>query len=217
MKKLLVGCLVVLALLAVGASVVTFYLYSKVKSAVTGFAELGTVPDLEKQVHNKAAFTPPAGDLLTGDQVERLLRVQKRVRDRLGARFADFERKYDTLLKKKSNATALDAPELLSAYRDLAGAWMDGKRAQIEALNQANLSLDEYRWVRGRAYAAIGLPVMDIDVGKLVTDFRTGGNAEDAIKYEGAVGQTGPEANKTLVEPHRKQLEDNAALAMFGL
>jgi hypothetical protein len=216
-KKLLGGCLVVLALLAVGASVVTFYLYSKGKSAVSQFAEFGTVPDLEKQVHNKAAFTPPAGDLLTADQVERLLGVQKGVRDRLGARFADFERKYDTLLKKKSNATALDAPELVSAYRDLAGAWMDGKRAQVDALNQAGLSLDEYRWVRGRAYAAIGLPVMDIDVGKLVTGFRTGGNAEDAIKYEGAVGPAGPEQNKTLVEPHRKELEDNAALAMFGL
>ena len=217
MKKLLGGCLVVLALLAVGASVVTYYVYSKVKSAVSQFAEFGTVPDLEKQVHNQAAFTPPAGDLLTGDQVERLLRVQRNVRDRLGVRFADFERKYETLLKKTSDATALDAPEIVSAYRDLAGAWMDGKRAQVEALNQADLSLDEYRWVRGRAYAAIGLPVMDIDVGKLVTDFRTGGSGEDAVRYEGAVGPSGPEANKTLVEPHRKQLEDSAALAMFGL
>jgi hypothetical protein len=216
-KKLLGGCLVVLALLAVGASVVTFYLYSKVKSAVSQLAEFGTVPDLEKQVHNSSAFTPPAGDLLTADQVERLLRVQKAVRDRLGARFADFERKYDTLLKKESNATALDAPELLSAYRDLAGAWMDGKRAQIEALNQANFSLEEYRWVRARAYAAIGLPVMDIDVGKLVTDFRTGGRGEDAVRFEGAAGPSGPEPNKKLVEPHRERLEGNAALAMFGL
>ena len=72
---------------------------------------------------------------------------------------------------------------------------MDGKRAQVEALNQANLSVDEYRWVRGRAYAAIGLPVMDIDVGKLVTDFRTGGSGEDAVRYEGAVGPSGPAAS----------------------
>ena len=33
----------------------------------------------------------------------------------------------------------------------------------------------------------------------------------------GALEPAGPEANKTLVAPHKKLLEDNAALSFFGL
>ena len=33
----------------------------------------------------------------------------------------------------------------------------------------------------------------------------------------GSIGPTGPAANRKLVEPFRKQLESNLALASFGL
>jgi hypothetical protein len=65
-------------------------------------------------------------------------------------------------------------PELISAYRDLAAAYVDAKRAQVDALNLAGLSLDEYRWTRSRAYAALGMQLMDVDVSRIVEDVKAG-------------------------------------------
>lgn len=52
----------------------------------------------------------------------------------------EIEHRYRRLLAQ-DGVTAVDLPELVSAYRDLAGAYLDAKRAQVEALNRAGLSL----------------------------------------------------------------------------
>jgi hypothetical protein len=135
----------------------------------------------------------------------------------MGARFADLERRYKTLIEKKE-ATALDLPELLSAYKDLAGIWIAGKQAQVEALNAQGFSLAEYRSVRDRAYRAVGLPLMSVDVSQIIDKATRGEPVEQpAPHFEGSVGPTGPTENQKLIEAHKKKLEDNAALAIFGL
>lgn len=48
MKKAVIGCLLLLAVLAVGAGVASYLAYRKVSSTLAGFAELGTVPELER-------------------------------------------------------------------------------------------------------------------------------------------------------------------------
>ncbi len=115
--------------------------------------------------------------------------------------------------------TAFDAPAVVGAYKDLARTYVDAKKAQVEALNAANFSLSEYRWVRQQAYAAVGMPVMDFDVSKIIDDATSGRTPQQpqAPSLGGSLGPTGPEVNKTLVAPHKKQLEDNAALSFFGL
>ena len=82
-------------------------------------------------------------------------------------------REYRALLDKEK-ATALDVPALVSAYRDLAVGYVEAKQVQVDALNEAGFSLAEYRWVRSQAYAALGMPMMDMDVGKIVEDIRAG-------------------------------------------
>ena len=79
--------------------------------------------------------------------------------------------------------------------------------------------MGEYRWVRQQAYAAIGMPVMDVDVSKFIEDVTSGKTPEQqhTPSLGGSMGPTGPEVNKALVAPHKKQLEDNAALSYFGL
>ena len=111
MKKLLIGCLVLAVVLAVTAGAASYYLYRKVDSTISGFKELGTVPELERSVRNKTPFTPPASGELTGSQLNRYLAVQQQVRARLGAGGAKIEQKYKTLLAKDS-ATIVDAPVL---------------------------------------------------------------------------------------------------------
>ncbi|HJR58651.1 MAG TPA: hypothetical protein VJ813_04615 [Vicinamibacterales bacterium] len=215
MKKLAIGCGLVLLVMGVAAAGVTYYLYRQVSSTLGQFAELAQVPDLERGVRNRAPFVPPASEELTDSQIEKLVQVQGVVRRRLGERMAAFEVKYKALTQKE-NASLGDTPAMLRAYGDLAATWLDAKRGQIEALNAAGLSLDEYRWIRDQTYRALGMPFVDLDLGRLVDEARRGVTSE-AGRLRGAVGPAGPESNRSRVEKVRKQLEANLALASFGL
>ena len=175
------------------------------------------MPDIERSVRNRTAFVPPASDELTERQIETLVKIQGDVRRRLGERVAAFEAKYKTLAQKE-NASIGDAPALLRAYGDLAATWIDAKRSQVEALNAAGLSLDEYRWIRDQAYRALGQPFVDLDISRLMDDARRGiPPSETAGTLKGSMGPSGPESNRRLIERVKKQLEDNLALASFGL
>jgi hypothetical protein len=142
--------------------------------------------------------------------------VQTDVRRRLGERMRAFENKYKTMVEKR-DASLSDAPALLAAYRDLAAAWMDAKRGQVEALNKAGLSLEEYRWIRDQAYKSVGLAFVDLDVSKLVDEATRGIDSETVGRLRGALEPVGPEANRKRLERFKKFLEENVALASFGL
>lgn len=216
MKKLALGCGIVLLLCGIAAASVAYYVYRQVSPMLTQFAEFSQVPEIERAIRNRVAFTPPATGELTEQQVERLVRVQSRIRERLGERFAEFERQHRTLLDKE-RANALDLPEIFAMYRGLASAWMDAKRQQVEALNEVSFSLEEYRWVRDRAYRAIGQPFVEIDVSRIVEDMKQGMTSADPTVLRGAMGADGTDPNTTLVTRFKKHLEDNLALATLGL
>ena len=217
MKKLVIGCGVVLVLSVIAFAGVSYYVYRQARTMVAQFAELRQVPDIERDVRKKDPFVPPSSGELTESQVERLLEVQSHIRERLGARFAELEQKYKSLTDKQE-ATITDLPALMAAYRDLAAAWVDAKRSQVEALNQAALSLEEYRWIRDQAYSAIGVPFVDLDIGKLVEEIASGNSANvEPGRLRGSIGPSGPEINRKLIEKFRKQFEDNLPLASFGL
>jgi hypothetical protein len=58
---------------------------------------------------------------------------------------------------------------------------------------------------------------VDLDLGKLADQARRGVTPETPGQLRGAVGPEGPAPNRTRVEKFRKLLEDNLALASFGL
>lgn len=216
MKKIVVGCLVVLVLVGIGGAIGTYWLYRKVRGTVAEFAQFQQVPELERQVRNTTPFAPPASGELTASQVERLVKVQESVRANLGVGFGRMQERYKALAAK-SEATVVDLPEILSAYRDLASSYMDAKRAHVEALNAQGFSLDEYRWVKQQVYQALGLTYLDIDVGKLMQAVSSGAADVDPARMAGSAGPSGPDANKRLVEPYQETLVNNVALASFGL
>jgi hypothetical protein len=215
MKKVAIGCAVLLVLGMVGAGGASYVTYRKVSSTFAGFAELGSLPELERSVRNQRPFEPPAAGEPSREQVDRLLEIQQAVRARLGERADQIEHRYRRLLAKDS-ATAVDLPELISAYRDLAAAYVDAKRAQVDALNRAGLSLEEYRWTRSRAYAALGVPLMDVDVSRIIEDVKAGRQPAEPAYRLTEVSTGSPDVRK-LVEPHRNALEANVGLAFFGL
>lgn len=217
MKKLAIGCGVVLLLTGVVAAGVAYYVFRQVSSVVTQFAELGELPEIERGVRKRGPFNPPPDAILTERQVDQLVQVQQEVRRRLGEHMQAFEAKYRQLAQKEA-ATLADAPAVLRAYGDLARTWIDAKRVQVEALNTADLSLEEYRWIRDQAYRAVGQPFLDLDIAKLVEDARRGVSSSETVgQLKGAAGAAGPEANKKLIQRVKKILEDNLALASFGL
>ena len=216
MKKLAIGCGIALLVTGIAAAGVTYYIYQRVASTVSQFAELAKVPDLEREIRNRASFTPPSTEELTEAQVEKLVQVQAHVRQRIGEQMKVFETKYKALAEKQK-ADISDAPALLAAYRDLAATWIDAKRSQIEALNKANLSLDEYKWIRDQTYRALGQAFVDLDIGKMVADVQRGSTSNNPGELRGSIGPAGPEINRKIVEKFKKLLEDNIALASFGL
>jgi hypothetical protein len=217
MKKLAIGCGLVLLVLGVAAAGVAYYAYRQVSTTLAQFQEFSEVPDLERDVRNQDAFVPPASAELTDIQIDKLVKVQAEVRRRLGERMAAFEAKYKTLTEKKE-ASIADAAAILSAYGDLASTWVDAKRGQIEALNATGLSLEEYRWIRDQAYRALGQPFADLDIGKFVEDMKSGGGTSERIgELKGSIGPAGPESNRKRIERVKKLLEENLSLAAFGL
>jgi hypothetical protein len=119
----------------------------------------------------------------------------------------ELERRYQRLLARNNHD--------LSDYREYAATYLDAKRAQVDALNREGFSLEEYRWTRAQVYAALGVPLVDIDLSRIVADVKQG--RQTAPAYPMTPDTAGSAAVKELVEPHRKVLEANAALASYGL
>jgi hypothetical protein len=219
MKKLAIGCGIVLVVALIATAVGTYFVVNKVRSTVAGVAELGKVPDLERRVRTRSTFVPPDSGKLTADQVARYVAVRQQVRQKMGDRFKQIDSKYKSLMERvdRDQHTALDVPQLIGVYQELAGLYVLGKQAQVDALNAKNLSIGEYRWIQQQAYIAIGMPVMNMDVSRFIDDVKEGRTPEHPGQMALPVPSTGPDKNKALVEPHRKLLEDNASLSFFGL
>lgn len=222
MNKFAIGCVGLLGVGVVGAAGASYYAYHKVTSAVAPLAELGSLPEIEGSVRKQGPYTPPASGDPSPAQVKRLLEVQHAVRARLGSRADELYRRYRPYFEPVDGATAqvggaVDSAVLgLRMSLDLAGIYMDGKRAQVEALNRAGLSLEEYRWTRSRVYAALGMSVLEIDIAGIVADVKEGRQPATPA-YPAREVLAGSPAVRRLVEPHRKVLEENVGLAFFGL
>ena len=217
MKKLAIGCAILF--LVAGAAVVGvgYYVYLRARPMVTALAEFGQTREIERGVKTQTTFVVPESGELTAAQVDKLMKVTARVRQRLDQDMAVFQRTYKTLAEKKET-TAADLPALLSAYRDLAKDWVSAKHAQVDALNEVGLSLDEYRWIRSAAYGALDIPFMDVDFGRIAEQVKkTGGQINSTVLVGGAFAGKGPASNAKLLEKYRKQLEDYQPLAAFGL
>jgi hypothetical protein len=222
MNKLAIGCVGFLAVGVVGAAGASYYAYHKVTSAIAPVAELSSLGEIERSIRNQGSYTPPASGEPSRGQVERLLEVQRVVRARLGTRADEFYQRYRRYfepvdgVKPQLGGPADSAMVGLRMSLDLAGIFVDGKRAQVDALNRAGMSLEEYRWTRSQVYAALGVPFMEIDIPAIVAEVKEGRQpAPRAFDLKNAL--TASPAVRSLVEPHRKMLEENVGLAFFGL
>jgi len=215
MKKFAIGCAVALLLVLIVGGVLGYvFVWRPARVYLASFAQLGQIAEIDKQVVNKASFTAPTGNELTQEMVARFVAVQEQMQQTLGVRFADLKTKYDQLDRvEKAEHRQPSFTEAMGALKDLTTIIVTAKRAQVEALNKAGFSLDEYRWVRARVYNAAGIPLSEMDLTRIAEAAKQGGQMQINRSEDEQV----PDRNKELVQPYAKKLEEWAPLAYFGL
>jgi hypothetical protein len=218
LKKLLAGCLIVLVIACVGFAAAGYYAYRAMRpvidNATTYMDKAREVVRLGDEITNKAQFTAPATGELTPAQVERFVAVQTRVRSELGDRWGEIEKK-SAEIKAKADANRKDwtLSEFTSVFNDIAGIWIEARKAQVKALNIQKFSEAEYRWVRMRVYEAAGVQVAgNIDLSKI--EQLAGSQGVTVPKME--LPEV-PKKNIALVKPHIANIQEWIPMAALGL
>lgn len=220
MKKLIAGCLIVIAIALVGFAAAGYYAYRWARPMIQNTADyLDRARELSRlgdRIANRSPYVPPPGNELTSAQVERFLAVQARVRNVLGERWSDVETKAAQIRDKThGNHRELTFAEFTTVLSDLAAIYTEARRAQVEALNTHRFSEAEYAWVRLRVYEAAGMEITGgIDMSKLEQIARDNGvPPADIDRAKISV----PQANITLVRPHLASLKQSLPIALLGL
>jgi hypothetical protein len=173
---------------------------------------------LGDRIANRSPYVPPVSGELTGAQVERFVAVQARVREELGARWAEIETKSAQIREKtEANHRELTFAEVASVFSDLTGIYLEARRAQVNALNAHKFSDAEYTWVRRRVYEAAGIELAGgIDMSRLEEIVREGAQRSSVTLPDMPKPQV-PPANINLIKPHLSKVKEWVPMAVLGL
>jgi hypothetical protein len=217
MKKFAIGCAVVLVLVLIVVGVGGYFLYKRFVGPMAEFVtSVQQVADIEKEIKNTSSFTAPESGELTEDMVSRFVKAQTHIQSKLGSKMESLKATYDKLDKsREAENREASVAEGMGALRDLASLFVEGKKAQVEAMNQTGFSLQEYEWVRAQVYAAVGVVAAGFDLKKVAEQAKAG-NVEGLQGADKESLPDVPEKNRELVAPYEKQLKEWAPLAFFG-
>lgn len=152
---------------------------------------------------------PPTGDVnaaLNKADVEKFVRIRRKVRDALGSSFTSLQ----TLLNNMDNGKNPNIMQVMGALKDATASVGQARTAQAAALNSEKMSLERYAVVRAGVNRALGVP--NIDFGK-VADALQKGQVPDL----GQDVQTATEQEKALIAPFKAELNTTAAAGLLGL
>lgn len=207
-SPVLVGCLVVAALVLVGGGAAAYWFIGRpALNAVNAGRNLVRIQQLEGQVSDRSTFAPPSDGVLTPQQVERYLAVNRELMTSLESRVAVLDERYKEI--ERTEASFAGLRQAASAWADLLRLIVDAKETQVAALNANGFSLSEYDWVRTQTLSAAGLPLLQVDLAALV-------NEDGAATLPRRIADV-PQANRDLVAPYSDELQRTLPLAVFGL
>ncbi len=222
MKKILVGCLIVLVIALIGFGVAGYYAYRWAQPMIQSTGDYldraREMARLGDRVQNRAAYAAPESGELTASQVDRFIAVQTRVRDELGARWTEIETKSAEIREKtQNNKRELTFSEFASILSDISNIYIEARRAQVDALNVQKFSDEEYTWVRNRIYEAAGMEIAGgIDMSR-IEEFARDSATKSNVTLPDIPKPNVPPANITLVRPHLPKLKESFGLAILGL
>ena len=205
MPKILIGCLLVLVLVVGGGGLAGYFFVIKpgydfvtdVQSFVREYTELN------EQVDRTERYQPPADGSISAEQFQRFLVAQRDMRDAMEGRMSELKEQFETMQADiDRDEREVSLTEMATAYRGLGELLLDAKRAQVEALNRYNFSLQEYMYVRNQTYRAIGQDVAVAAYGDQAMQTRT---------------REVPQETVEMVAPHREELLESYAFAWFGM
>jgi len=214
-KKIVLGCLGAVVVVVIAGSIAGyFYVYRPARQYIQSFADVGKIGEMDSEVQNKAAFTTPEDSLLTEDEVTRFVEVQRAITSQLGAHLENLKQKYNSVSGEGSQNPGI--AEFITFWKDFSGTILKAKQIQVEALNSANFSLDEYRWVRSSFYQALGAKFVSLNLDRALTAIKE--QNPDLLKGDQAgAEQLAPEQNQKLVEPYTQEAQNWIAYAWLGL
>ncbi|MFW5815235.1 MAG: hypothetical protein ACOCVP_00125 [Wenzhouxiangella sp.] len=205
MPKILLGCLIVLAVVVIGGGTVGYFMVfkpayqfaSEVGSFSTEFAELN------EQIAREPRYQPPLEGMLSASQFQRFLAAQRDMRAGMEGGLRELESRWQQVQSEiESQERDANIVEMVTAYRDLADLILEAKRQQVEALQAHDFPLEEYLYVRNTVYRALGEDIA-------VASFGQQGDPPMARQL--------PDEVLVMVRPHREELMEGYVLAWFGL
>ena len=169
---------------------------------------------LNERVDDQSTFSPPDDGILTSDQVERYMRVQSAIEREVGHQIGELEREIASA--QRQTGTDLSVQETAEVLREAVGRLAEAKEVQVEALNQQNFSLSEYRWVQQELYRAIGHPLPRNSLTETVTGLNRASGDGDRLS-EAYDRRDVSSKNQKLARGYADRLEQKAPLAFLGL
>lgn len=184
-----------------------------VRPAQTLVNDFRQIIALDNDVLRQTAYAPPANGQLSLEQVQRLVQVQRSVKQQLGERYRRVEARLNQLANQQVGQPTLDYRTALDLFREGSSLVREAKRLQVQALNRYNFSLEEYAWVRAQVYAALGYGVPELNPQEILRQIGAGDfNPRVELSKPEA-----PAANVRLAEPFRAELVSYYPFTWFGL
>lgn len=219
-KKIALGCLGVFFLLLIGGGLLTYnYVYKPVMGSVSSLQE---IHETNTQIDNKSTYEAPADNVMTEDQVERFVAVQRQIQSGIEGRLEEFQQKYEELdqeLQTENREPGIG--EIMNAWGDIVDLYSDAKQIQVEALNDYNFSLQEYRYVQQSFYSALGMELFSYNIDQIAEAASQGNinnlNLEEFEKQQAELEQQVPEVNRELVSQYADSAETWLVFSWWGL
>lgn len=207
MKKALLGVAAGVALLlVVGVGLVYWFFVRPAWNAVSSGAEAvqewaevaQAEQELETELENDEEYIAPDDGRLTADQVTAFIAIKQAMHRAAGPEMEAMKAKYDGI-EREMQEEGRDATfgEGIAAMGDLSRLMAKARRAQIDALNRADMSRSEYEWIHGQAMGA--LPLLSTE------------QIPDVLK------DSAEAYNAQLLRTHRAEIEKFLASTWVGL
>lgn len=206
----MMGCFGFLLFLGLAGWAAYSFLIRPAQTLVNNFQQIIAQ---DKDIKRQTAYTPPASGLLSPDQVQRFVRVQRSVKQQLGERYQRVEARLNQLANQQVGQLTLDYRTALDLFREGGSLVLDAKGLQVQALNREDFSLEEYAWVRSQVYAALGYGVPNLNPQEILRQIA----ARDFNPRVELARPEAPAANVRLVEPYRDELVSYYPFTWFGL
>ena len=144
--------------------------------------------------------------------------MQREIRQNLENVLTEFQEKYDELGQELENRDPT-LREMMNVWGDLIGLYSDAKQVQVNALNNAGFSLEEYRFVQQSFYQALGVELFSYNIDQIARAAAEGNISLNMEEFEAAEQQMRevPERNRQLVAPYADSAEDWVVFAWWGL